>query len=584
MSKYRIIWFASLLLSVYSIGLAQQKKDSLAKVGLALYADKDYIQAANIFDQVVREEQVEGLDFFNGARMWAKANDANKAFDYLRLAFNYGFMDLDAADKSKDLSLIRRSDSYRKLIAKERAFQADSIISMADVVHALIERNVVIFSNKRFISDVQPWFDDRSAIEALIKQVNDERVNKTPEGLIDFRSKSLVIKNSTGPIHLNGLALKSLEIRNSNDLSVNKTRSSSKMEVVQLTNLDLASFSFDLNGQSYVRFFYIKADHVSGYNLRNIVKFTISGSDLEINTRYISSFEYELSGSFGTKDAPLKDVLINNTVFRKAKANGTTMTALGIFSNTLFIEQCTFENEVSFRTSAVNKVLWPQNRFLKPVDLSKVEFGKNGLLLPYGQFEKGLGVVDVLRPWEIAKDKLLITGNLDEVKDPQAFSFLVSSYKFLLESYERGGDKASSKEAFLKLKNLFSVKDRQLLDEQFSITRLLDYQVNRLSGVLSNYGTSAGKVIWLSFLTMIIFAIIYLLIGIGSKREVLNHNFKQVLILFSTALMTSIMAQITLKPGKGAILGLKWLCIVQGMIGWTLFSFFIAALLYQTSV
>ncbi|MBO3697299.1 hypothetical protein [Roseivirga sp. E12] len=580
MNKWRTIWLLSILFTVSSLSIAQNKKDSLVNVGLALYADEEYNKAANIFDQVVREEQVQGLDFFNAARMWAKANDSNKAFDYLRLAFNYGFIDLDAAEKSNDLRTVRRSDGYRKLIAQERAFQADSIISMVDMVRALIDRNVVIFDNKRFVSDIQPWYDDRSAIEDLILQVNDERVNKTPEGHIDFRSKSLIIKNSRGPIHLNGLALKSLEIRNSNDLSVNKTRSPSSMEVVQLTNLDLGSFSFNLNGQTYVRFFSIKAYHVAEYSLRNIIKFYISDSDLEINTRYRSSFEYELSGSFGGPDAPLNDVTIRNTVFRKSKGNGTTITALRFFNDNLFIENCIFENEASFGASAVKKVVWPQNRFLKPVDLSKVEFEKNGLILPYRQFEAGLGVIDMLRPWKIAKDKLLITGDLDEVKDDQAFSFLISSYKFLLDNYERGGDKESKQEVFLKLKKLYSIKDRQLLNEQFSITDFLDYQVNRLSGLVSNYGTSAGKVVWMSFLTILFFTVVYSIFNNDSQ----STRLKTIIARFSTALMMSVMAQITLRASKGASLRLKWLCIVQGLIGWTLFSFFITALLYQVSV
>lgn len=584
MSKRKTIWLVSILLTVSSLSIAQNKKDSLANVGLALYADKEYTKAANIFDQVVRDERVQGLDFFNAARMWAKANDADKAFDYLRLAFDYGFIDLDAAEKSKDLNAVRRSVGYNKLMAQERAFQADSIISMVDVVRALINKNVVIFNNKRFVSDIQPWYDDRSAIEELIRQTDDERVNLTPEGLIDFRSKSLVIKNSRGPIHLNGLALKSLEIRNSSDLSNNKTRSTSRMEVVQLTNLDLASFSFNLNGHSHVRFFSIKANHVAEYSLRNIIKFNISDSDLEINRRYRSSFEYELSGSFGTKDAPLNDVIIVNTIFRKSKGNGTTITALNFIADNLFIEHCTFENEASFGTSVVKKVAWPQNSFLKPVDLSKVEFEKDGLLLPYAQFGEGLGVMDFLRPWEIAKDKLLITGDLGEVKDAQAFSFLVSSYKFLLENYESSGDKESNREVFLKLKKLYLAKDRQLLGENPSVSRFLDFQINRLSGLISNYGTSPGKVIWSSFLSILFFTVIYAILGRATQSDSQSARLKTIIARFSTALMMSVMAQITLRSNKGASIGLKWLCIVQGLIGWTLFSFFITALLYQSSV
>ena len=361
-------------ISITTCCLAQQKKDSLANVGLALYADKEYSQAAEVFDELVREENATGRDFFNAARMWAMANDADKALEYLRMAYSHGFLDLKAAEQSEDLRSIRRSERFRKLTSKERAFQADSVISMADVIRALIDKNVVVLENKRFVSDLQPWFDDGIVTEKIIEQVDKDRLTITKDGLLDFRSKSLIIRNSAGPIHLNGLVLKSLEIQNEKDLSTNKSKPIPDMDVVQLTKLDLGSFSFNLYGQSFVRFFSVKASHVAEYMLRSIDRFFVSDSDLEINTRYRSSLEYELSGSFGTSQEPLKDAIIGNTIFRSNDGDESTLTRLVFNTHILHVEGCTFENEVSFGISAAERVLFPQNQFLKPVDLSKVEF------------------------------------------------------------------------------------------------------------------------------------------------------------------------------------------------------------------
>jgi len=586
MNNWRCTFLGIAFMSLTTFCLAQQKKDSLANVGLALYADKEYRQAAEVFDELVREENAAGQDFFNAARMWAMANDADKAFEYLRLAYAHGFLDLKAAEQSEDLRSIRQSERFRRLIAKERAFQADSVISMADVIRALIDRNVVVFENKRFVSDLQPWYDARSVTDKLIEQVDDERLVRTQEGLLDFRSKSLIIRNATGPIHLNGLILKSLEIQNEEDLSANKSKPIPDMDVVQLTRLELASFSFNLYGQAFVRFFSVKATHVENYMLRGIDRFMISDSDLEINTHYRSSIEYELSGSFGTSEAPLKDAIIGNTIFRSN--DESSITRLVFNTHVLHVENCTFENEVSFSISAANRTLFPQNRFLKPVDLSKVEFEENGLYMPFDQFENGLGVLDNQRPWEIAKDKLLITGTVEEVKDRQAFGRLVASYKFLSNSYESNGDKESGQQVYLKAKELYLARDRQQFKENPSVTRFIDLQLNRLSGTVSNYGTSAGKVLWVSSLVVLIFSLIYLFFESvfgGSAQNSAEANTSGILKKCTDALMMSLIAQITLQPTKKDVqTGLKWVCLIQGLIGWMLFSFFIIALFSQISI
>lgn len=587
MNKWRCTFLVITLVGITTFCLAQQKKDSLTNVGLALYADKEYRQAAEVFDELVREENAAGHDFFNAARMWAMANDADKAFEYLRLAYTHGFLDLKAAEQSEDLRSIRQSERFRRLIAKERTFQADSIISMTDVIRALIDRNVVVFENKRFVSGLQPWYDDRSITDKLIEQVDDDRLTKTQEGLLDFRSKSLIIRNSKGPIHLNSLVLKSLEIQNEKDLSANKNKPIPDMDVVQLTKLELESFSFNLYGQAFVRFFFVKASHVESYMLRGIDRFMISDSDLEINTRYRSSIEYELSGSFGTSKEPLKEVIIGNTIFRSNDGDKSTLTRLVFNTQTIHVEDCTFENEVSFGITTANRTVFLQNHFLKPVDLSYVEFEEDGLYMPFDQFQNGLGVLDNQRPWEIAKDKLLMTGTFEEVKDRAAFNRLVASHKFLSKSYEMNGDLESGQQVYLKTKELLFVRGRQRIKENPSISGYIDLQLNRLSGIVSNYGTSPGKVLWLSSLVILFFSVIYLFLGKfprNSSQNATKEKTSGILKRWSDALMMSLIAQITLHPGKkDARIGLKWACLIQGLIGWVLFSYFITALFSQVS-
>jgi hypothetical protein len=129
-------------------------------------------------------------------------------------------------------------------------------------------------------------------------------------------------------------------------------------------------------------------------------------------------------------------------------------------------------------------------------------------------------------------------------------------------------------------------------------------RLNQLMGVYTDYGTSPGKALIISFRIMICFAIFYFFFPSEWDKETKakliadfrlfveknEHGYfrpfltlvKRFLISFINALTLSANAFVTLGFGNIPTVGVaRYVCVFQGVLGWLLLSLFSVALINE---
>ncbi len=191
-----------------------------------------------------------------------------------------------------------------------------------------------------------------------------------------------------------------------------------------------------------------------------------------------------------------------------------------------------------------------------------------------------------------------------ELADEDNFRKLFRSYYKLYNALRDNGDVESANAAYIELKDL----ETNRLSYLYSVTRDYDYLyrygLNQLLKVYTDHGTNPAKAVRVSGYFIFLFAIFYFFFPSEwdkeSKSELMEryrkfvrknkhgyfkpflHLMKGFSISLLNALVLSMNAFVTLGFGKIPTTGLaRYVCIVQGTIGWFLLSIFTVALINQ---
>ena len=250
------------------------------------------------------------------------------------------------------------------------------------------------------------------------------------------------------------------------------------------------------------------------------------------------------------------------------------------------------------------------NVFNKPVDFHVVSFPEFGKYIPFGQFEAGFVVYKNLYGEESPDGANcyyceIYTGQTDEeLADKTNFDKLVQSYEILFLGYKATGDNESANASYLRIKDLYLNRLGYIYRTEGGFKTYFRYQLARLLKFYTNHGTDPALSIVISIYVILIFAVFYVFYpsewDVSSKarliadfKEFVDKNDKGHLKPFISLIVgfgISVLNAITLSLNSFVTLGFgtipttgaaRYVCIIEGFIGWFLLSIFTVSLINQ---
>ncbi len=191
-----------------------------------------------------------------------------------------------------------------------------------------------------------------------------------------------------------------------------------------------------------------------------------------------------------------------------------------------------------------------------------------------------------------------------ELKDDVGFSNLINIYKGLHSIFLSRGDLESANACYSEMKQLQGRKLKYEFLNDKSFGKFLRWQLNVLLKIYTNHGTDPGLAVVMSFFVILAFALLYLFFPSEWDTESLNRlliSYEQflqrkkktslmpilvvmgsVLLTLVNALTLSINSFVTLGFGRIPTKGFaRYLCIIEGFVGWFLLSIFTVSLINQ---
>lgn len=309
---------------------------------------------------------------------------------------------------------------------------------------------------------------------------------------------------------------------------------------VDIFSRSLKGFSFSNNKVNDER----KNGSISNFRLRKVDEFEFSGNTIDGIV--------DFSGVLVEGSVNLKDNVFNGSI---------------CLSDFIFPEH-------------FNKIYWDQLAGRKLNIIKKMYSGQyDGL---------------IVHPYNSTTDSLVDENHKD----------LIVTYKTLHSIFVDNGDTESANGVYSEKKDLEGSRLKYLYEKFGGFRPYINYKLNRLLKVYTNHGTDPALAILISIYVLLGFAVFYMFFpsewDITSKGRLLRNfnDFRQknekgyikpflfmtwvFFLSFVNALTLSINSFVTLGfgniPTKGAA---RYVCIIQGFIGWFLLSIFTVALINQ---
>lgn len=296
-------------------------------------------------------------------------------------------------------------------------------------------------------------------------------------------------------------------------------------------------------------------------------------------------------------------VTIQNSTFEHSQA-GYLLFNISGSTNTLILKNNTINQYLNLGIIVNNKVVIEENRFDKGgLDISNLTIPQK---------------IKIRWP-QLAGNKLMLLedqseaagiyfGNTQsELLNQDLFTDLTKSYQSLLNIFKLHGDQVSINGCFSELKDIQGEYYKSLYIKSGGFKNYFSWKINRLLKFYSNHGTDPALAIVISIYIILAFSIIYFFFPsdwditsksklIANFRDFVTKNDKgyfkpllKVILGFTISLTNSITLSLnaftTLGFGNIPTHGLaRYICIVQGFIGWFLLSIFTVALINQVSI
>ncbi|OEK00201.1 hypothetical protein BFP97_01150 [Roseivirga sp. 4D4] len=585
------------------LNLTLSAQDSLRWVATQQLRSGDYTTVVKTYDLLFTEYRGNGNDYYNVAFSWSLLKNQEMSLRYLDSAFLYGFTNLNHAKTDPDLTLARQSPRFNALIEREEAFYKEENIDYLWILEALTKRPVVSLRNKSHYNSISNWLNsDGISAKQILDARPDLDLKLTSDSLIDFSDKNLVIQNGKGTILLERLKLNRLVLASSTGILKEGDR---VQNIIGLHDIQVTEMSWSLQDYDIIRFFRVEVDKIEQNYMAGLGRLNITDSKLTLTQQF---FEPNLGRPyypFGTDQKPIDMVMFKGNEF-KCQTGMIGRIPLEINSPSIDISSNVFHNEVDFFNSRTKSLNMYKNRFMKAVNIDRTNFHSPINYLPYRQFEGGFGVNGELS-WEQWQTRTFVIGEKEEVNQAGPYDKLIYNYKLMHTNYKERGDMVSANAAYIDLKDLMLNHDYAAYQKTGSYERLIQYQIGKLLKFYTRSGTSPARAILVSFFIILLFSFIYLLFPSewdtkSKKRMIEDYRiFKEknekgyirpffVMLLgiirsWLNAFALSLNAFVTLGFGAIPTKGIgRYICIIQGFMGWFLLSIFTVSLINQVLI
>lgn len=192
----------------------------------------------------------------------------------------------------------------------------------------------------------------------------------------------------------------------------------------------------------------------------------------------------------------------------------------------------------------------------------------------------------------------------EELKDDREFQNLISTYYRLYKVFKENGQIKEANKTYIEMKDLEARQLSYLYDQEGGVENFLTWRLNSLLKIYTGYGTNPSRAIRISIYVILAFSIFYFLYpsewDLKSKKQLVDDYrafvdkndqgylkpFFKLFLGFGASLINamtlSLNAFVTLGFGSIPTLGLaRYICIIEGFIGWFLLSIFTASLINQ---
>lgn len=256
-----------------------------------------------------------------------------------------------------------------------------------------------------------------------------------------------------------------------------------------------------------------------------------------------------------------------------------------------------------------------QDRLIIKKNVFKSGFGFNKTLLPelyidirYDDLRNTDFFIykeDVLRSKKWGDNEVLkypYYGKLDaELRNEDGFLELLDMHAKLYHIYKQKADIIASNQMFIRIQELYTNRYRVKYEDNKRLSTLFRWRLNQLLNLYADYGTDPSKAVLISCYIVVFFSIFYFffpsdwdrrsikeslqLLGKSNPSKLPKKIRQFTVSLFQklvNALALSLNAFVTLGFGNIPTTGLpRYVCIIQGFIGWFLLSIFTVALINQ---
>lgn len=337
-----------------------------------------------------------------------------------------------------------------------------------------------------------------------------------------------------------------------------------------------------------------------------IPRYTFESKNSEIHHLFINSNEGK--SIFRFNNTKIKSLELNIMMAEKfslensvwgSKELKDTFIKINITSDYLTLDKNKFISPMNFHFGEISKFLWLNNNKYNSAPslyFTKIPFDSNIDLLSLNGFN-----FNIYGRYSATQKQLANPEYSSVYKD------YVRVNKLLYDYFKVVGDRGMANLAYIKVKDIETALLKYKYYETGNFNTLFAWQLNNLLKFYTQHGTNPARALVVSFYILLVFATFYFFFPsewdiesksklIAKYRDFIEKNSKgyikpfillswNVFISFLNALTLSLNSFTTLGFGNIPTSGFaRYICILQGFLGWFLLSLFTVALINQAQL
>jgi hypothetical protein len=612
-----IFVFNFLFLFSYQQLLFGQSYDHLIALADSAHNVKNYHLSGSYFEKAFTIDKAKSIDLFNAACTWSLVGNSKKSLNYLELSFNSEMpITWEFVVNDDDLNFIKKQKEF-KILESKYHHHDDSVLHFPKVVEIIMNSSepYIKFRNKSIVMP-SSLLESKKLFASLGFK---DSVFNIPNKNVDFINCIFTDENEYFESYLmiENWNIRTLRFFNDTggfkDISTIEVINStiSYYLLFDKTDKDISLSSSSIGSLSVQKYAGNKINSTITIAKSNIYDAWIAINYLKKLKLIDNKFNYNTK-SENDLNARLAypTVVIGGTISNVELRNNSFISADGIKATGNFSINCNkfqfrknhVNYPISFDGSVINDQLEIVENSFDLVSFSGAVFPEFNTYIPFQQFNNyKIATVNT----STSRSLDLISSQFDEgFDDKENFEKLIYQYQRLYNNYRLRGEIESANQCYMIIKSLHIERYKNIQATDPTLRNYFKLKIAQLLGFYVEHGTNPEKAIVISIYILFAFAIFYFFFPsewdttskarlISNFRDFRQKNdkgyFKPFFIMlggFSLSLLNaftlSLNSFVTLGFGTIPTKGLaRYVCILQGFIGWFLLSIFTVALINQ---